>query len=112
MINQNKIKKQLEERQQALQQKLDRITENVRSPLAADSEEQVVVIENQEVIDDLGNMTRQEISEIASALARIESGDYGVCIDCGVEIPEERLEVKPFARRCIQCEEKNESRGK
>jgi DnaK suppressor protein len=111
MLDLDKIKKQLEARQDDLHKKLERITENVRSPLAADSEEQVVVRENQEVIDDLGNMTRQEISEIASALARIESGDYGICIDCGVEIPEERLEVKPYARRCIQCEEKNESRG-
>ena len=111
MLDLEKVKKQLEERQDFLHKKLERITENVRSPLAADSEEQVVVRENQEVIDDLGNMTRKEISEIASALARIESGDYGICIDCGVEIPEERLEVKPYARRCIQCEEKNESRG-
>jgi RNA polymerase-binding protein DksA len=111
MLDLEKVKKQLEERQEFLHKKLERITENVRSPLAADSEEQVVVRENQEVIDDLGNMTRKEISEIASALARIESGDYGVCIDCGVEIPEERLEVKPYARRCIQCEEKNESRA-
>ena len=111
MLDLEKVKKQLEERQEFLHKKLERITENVRSPLAADSEEQVVVRENQEVIDDLGNMARNEISEIASALARIESGDYGICIDCGVEIPEERLEVKPYARRCIQCEEKNESRG-
>jgi RNA polymerase-binding protein DksA len=111
MLDLEKVKKQLEERQDFLHKKLERITENVRSPLAADSEEQVVVRENQEVIDDLGNMTRKEISEIASALARIESGDYGICIDCGVEIPEGRLEVKPYARRCIQCEEKNESRG-
>jgi RNA polymerase-binding protein DksA len=111
MINLDKIKKQLEERQQALHQKLERIMDNVRSPLAADSEEQVVVRENQEVIDDLGNMTRKEISEIASALARIESGDYGICVDCGVEIPEERLEVKPFARRCIKCEENYEAKG-
>lgn len=111
MLDLEKVKKQLEERQEFLHKKLERITENVRSPLAADSEEQVVVRENQEVIDDLGNMTRKEISEIASALARIESGDYGICIDCGVEIPEERLKVKPYARRCIQCEEKNESRG-
>ena len=111
MLDLDKIRKHLEERQEFLHKKLERITENVRSPLAADSEEQVVVRENQEVIDDLGNMTRKEISEIASALARIESGDYGICIDCGVEIPEERLEVKPYARRCIQCEEKNESRG-
>ena len=111
MINLDKIKKQLEERQQTLHQKLERIMDNVRSPLAADSEEQVVVRENQEVIDDLGNMTRKEISEIASALARIESGDYGICVDCGVEIPEERLEVKPFARRCIKCEENYEAKG-
>jgi len=103
-----RIKQDLQTRQQALQVRLERITDEVRSPLEADSEEQVVVRENQEVIDDLGNIARQELRRVNSALTRMDAGEYGICIDCGAEIPEARLAVNPFAERCVDCEERYE----
>ena len=50
-----------------------------------------------------------ELAQVAAALARIEAGTYGQCVDCGVEIPAERLQVAPAAARCITCQEKVES---
>ena len=43
------------------------------------------------------------IGEIDAALARIEAGTYGACTKCGSQIPEERLELRPFARTCVTC---------
>jgi RNA polymerase-binding transcription factor DksA len=43
------------------------------------------------------------ISEIDAALARIGAGTYGSCVTCGAAIPEERLELRPFAGRCVAC---------
>jgi DnaK suppressor protein len=43
------------------------------------------------------------ISEIDAALARIDAGTYGSCVQCGAAIPEERLELRPFAGRCVTC---------
>ena len=43
------------------------------------------------------------IGEIDAALARIEAGTYGTCVQCGAQIPEERLELRPFAGRCVTC---------
>jgi RNA polymerase-binding transcription factor DksA len=43
------------------------------------------------------------LGEIDAALARIEDGTYGRCAGCGTEIPEERLELRPFASRCVAC---------
>ena len=43
------------------------------------------------------------ISEIDAALARIDAGTYGSCVRCGAAIPEERLELRPFAGRCVAC---------
>ena len=43
------------------------------------------------------------IAEIDAALGRIEAGTYGRCERCGTEIPEERLELRPFASRCVAC---------
>lgn len=46
----------------------------------------------------------KELQEVEDALARIENGTYGVCIDCGREIARERLEARPQAARDIECE--------
>src|SRR3954470_16004262 len=43
------------------------------------------------------------IGEIDAALGRIDAGTYGRCVSCGGEIPEERLELRPFAGRCVTC---------
>ncbi len=49
-----------------------------------------------------------ELSMVDAALRRIEAGVYGLCIDCGVEIPAARLHAAPEAMRCISCQEKVE----
>lgn len=46
------------------------------------------------------------LNHIESALQRIESGDYGNCIDCEKSIPMERLLAVPTATRCVPCKEK------
>ena len=43
------------------------------------------------------------IEEIDAALGRIDRGTYGVCTSCGAAIPEERLELRPFASTCVAC---------
>lgn len=49
-----------------------------------------------------------ELRLVDAALHRIEAGTYGVCIDCGVQIPAARLHAAPAAQRCIACQEKAE----
>jgi DnaK suppressor protein len=50
------------------------------------------------------------LSEIDGALRRIEDGTYGRCTSCGREIPEERLEARPYATLCIDCQRHREGR--
>jgi DnaK suppressor protein len=45
---------------------------------------------------------------IDAALSRIEAGTYGKCVNCGAQIPEERLEAMPWATLCIDCKRKEE----
>lgn len=47
----------------------------------------------------------REIVLIDAALARLDIGDYGQCISCGIEIPVARLTAQPSAERCINCQE-------
>ncbi|MCH8167338.1 MAG: TraR/DksA family transcriptional regulator [Proteobacteria bacterium] len=44
-----------------------------------------------------------ELRRIAAALARIDEGDYGACLECGEEIAVRRLELAPAAPLCIAC---------
>jgi DnaK suppressor protein len=43
-----------------------------------------------------------------AALARLDAGDYGTCVDCSEPIPERRLLAQPFAVRCLGCQERAE----
>ncbi len=42
--------------------------------------------------------------QVRAALDRIEDGTYGTCVDCGTPLPDERLEVRPEASRCVNCQ--------
>jgi DnaK suppressor protein len=49
-----------------------------------------------------------ELREIEDALARMQNGAYGLCIDCGAALPFVRLDALPHASRCLQCESERE----
>lgn len=53
-------------------------------------------------------MKSETLHRIEEALARLESGQYGDCFECGDEIAERRLRALPFAVRCKDCEEARE----
>ena len=56
----------------------------------------------------LGDNAGQVLAEIEAALGRIDDRTYGICFNCGSEIPRERLEVNPWASLCIDCKRKAE----
>ena len=53
---------------------------------------------------------RKLIKKIEETIDRIESGDYGYCNGCGVEIGIKRLEARPTATLCIDCKTLEEVR--
>ena len=50
----------------------------------------------------------QNARDLNAALDRIQTGVYGVCIDCGTDIANERLSAYPTAKRCIECQSLHE----
>ncbi len=48
------------------------------------------------------------LAEIDSALQRLAEGSYGLCRECGINIPVARLELEPQALRCVTCESERE----
>ena len=77
-----------------LDERLGKITDDVRhseQPPEQDFSEQAVSAENDEVLDALGNATRDEVEKIKQAISRIDAGTYGICLLCGEPIKKERL---------------------
>jgi len=60
-------------------------------------------LDNAEVTRDLA-----ELRELEAARARIADGSYGVCADCGGDIPVARLRAQPGALRCVACQARHE----
>ena len=47
---------------------------------------------------------------VREALTRVDAGTYGRCVECGRELPDERLEARPEAERCVDCQQRVEAR--
>jgi DnaK suppressor protein len=52
---------------------------------------------------------QQQLAEVEHALQKFEDGTYGICDNCGKEIPLERLQAFPQATLCIDCKELQEA---
>ena len=55
---------------------------------------------------------RKLIRKIDEAIARIDDGSYGYCVETGEEIGIKRLEARPVATLCVEAQERRERREK
>ena len=104
------LRQRLEQKKEELSQRLERISANLRRGYEADSKERAKQLEDNEVVDALGNEARAEVAKIAAALVRFDSGDYGACVECGTKIDIARLHAYPYADECIDCARLDEYR--
>lgn len=108
------LKAELELRQRQLQQQLETHqegrsrAEHAREVLERDYDDAPQRAMDREVDMALSDIDTQELAQITKALERIEGEDYGLCSDCGAEVPFDRLRIEPYARRCVVCEAKAE----
>jgi len=56
----------------------------------------------------LTELDRKHLLFVEDALNRIDRGEYGYCQQCGEDINVKRLEVQPWARHCVRCQELEE----
>lgn len=61
---------------------------------AADREVDLMLTDQEEV----------ELGAIDAALERLTEGRYGLCEDCGENIPLQRLELTPQVQHCVGCQ--------
>lgn len=63
---------------------------------------------NQQVSFSIRDREMTKLRRIDAALARIEEGVYGFCVESGEEIEEKRLETQPWAEYCLEVAEEKE----
>lgn len=109
------LKAKLLARQSQLSELVNQYVADHEGRLTTDSFIEVADVGEQSVSDfqrdmDIAVVTQEvkELRAINAALRRIDSGDYGICVDCGNEIAPDRLEINPAVERCIDCQNKYE----
>ena len=60
-------------------------------------------MQSQSMAIETTRLRQQQLRQITTALAMIESGDYGFCTECDTEIDVKRLAIDPAAMQCVAC---------
>jgi DnaK suppressor protein len=102
------IRRELEERLASLDDEVGELTAVPRDPAAAISFGKRIGDGTNEAIDRLTNVGAAEQldamrADVVRALAKLEDGTYGLCDRCGLSIPDERLEARPWSVLCVRC---------
>ncbi|MEO0976948.1 MAG: TraR/DksA C4-type zinc finger protein [Pseudomonadota bacterium] len=84
------------------------ISEDARAPVTLDQQSvgrlsRMDALQGQAMAQASERQRRADIQKISAALHRLDTGDYGDCVECGEEIAEKRLDVDPAAAFCIRC---------
>src|SRR5579864_9074676 len=99
-----KYKRVLEAKQAELVQGL-RNREDIAIEKTPDALDEVQLAGERELA--IRNLDRESslLRNVRTALARINEGNYGVCLHCEEDIKPKRLEALPWAKYCIRCQE-------
>ena len=52
----------------------------------------------------------RQADQVEAAIRAREKGTYGTCQECGKHIPDERLQARPEATLCVDCQRRLETR--
>lgn len=108
------------DRLQAMARQLDADLRAGRAKLEEDVADEHVVGDRKDDADhviqagvDSAELERDlvERAAVAAALQRLDSGHYGLCIDCAEAIAVPRLAAQPWALRCLACQSRAEHRS-
>lgn len=106
-----KVKRELNERRQDLQEELMRLYKEKFADEVQDQGDQALTSTMELLSSSLQDSRVEEYNRIVRALDMIEDGTYGICVDCHEPISEKRLKSYPNATRCILCQELYEERA-
>jgi DnaK suppressor protein len=107
-------KSELNQYKKALLGKKAELEKSVRAGLLADGQtdghgdfaDRSSAANEQEINIHLKQTDAKLLRAIEDALQRVETGAFGICIECEEEIAAPRLKAVPWTKVCIACKEK------
>ncbi|MEO8856300.1 MAG: TraR/DksA C4-type zinc finger protein [Burkholderiaceae bacterium] len=103
----DELKLLLLSRRDELEAEMRQNRENL-SPPTADEGGMVQRNVAREVDQALTNIDATDLGRIDRALKAMADGSYGVCGECGCDIPYARLKVEPQTEHCVTCKARRE----
>ena len=106
------FRKMLEQLKAELSEEIDRTVHTMQDEATVFADPNDRASQESDMALELRNRDRERklIKKIDEAITHIDSGDYGYCNNCGVEIGLKRIEVRPTATLCIDCKTLDELR--
>ena len=65
-----------------------------------------------ELSDTQQRILQQEEDQVRQAIDRARAGQYGVCANCGKPIGKERMQARPEATLCVECQTRHEQEAR
>jgi len=103
------IKDELERQLQRLERSMG-VTDAAMKPVELDQTavgrlSRMDSLQNQSLTRNLQEREQVKFAQIHEALGRLEEGTFGICTECGGDIPFQRLFVFPETPSCASCGE-------
>ncbi len=89
----------------------DQSAQDTNSGVGNHPAEAALLTETQEQVAGMQLHQQSVLDDVEEALRRMDDGDYGICERCGMEIGFERLQARPEAWLCMNCQRIAESSG-
>lgn len=97
-----------------LMQEVDRTVDHMKTDAANYADPADRATQEEEFSLELRTRDRERklIKKIDESIVTLDTGDYGYCDSCGIEIGIRRLEARPTATQCIDCKTLQEIKEK
>lgn len=106
------MREELLRQRQGILNHLDSEAEGVRELLEDEDPKDAIDLAAEDVnkqnLEALSVVESRRLQLIENALARLQNGHYGVCMECSQKIPRARLEAIPYALFCVSCQSKRD----
>ena len=97
-------RKKLIEEEKRIAAALEHLREALKEEVDVDADEgDPDLIEREKNVALVSQLERKG-EGVRAALRAIDKGNYGICERCGKEIGSERLDIRPDATLCVQCQ--------
>ena len=105
--NVERLRQKLEFQRHETRQFLRRLDQEVQSldaEATQDSADRCVISLSKEALFERSSQRRTVLGLIEAALKRIADGSFGICVGCGDEIQDQRLQALPWTQFCLRCQ--------